>query len=170
MPGRGIKILNTTQHSQKEDKQKITEILASPSCPQLKSQGSSQVQLWTPPVLTSTWRQLSQAVSPKKFEEGTRGFRLSKLSCCNSHFYSGKKQIKNSQLLGLPWWSWWLGSHLPMPGTWVQSLVWEDAMCCMELSPCAATTESSLPRACALQGDATAMRLSSAMETQCNQK
>lgn len=91
MPGRGTKTLNTTQHSQKEDKQKITEILVSPSCLQLKSQESSQVPLWSPPVLTSTWRQVPQAVSPKDFEEGTRGFRLSKLSCCNSHFYSGKK-------------------------------------------------------------------------------
>ena len=29
----------------------------------------------------------------------------------------------------------WLGIHLLMPGTWVQSLVWEDSICQGEAKP-----------------------------------
>ena len=36
----------------------------------------------------------------------------------------------------------WLRICLPMQGTRVQSLVWEDCTCHGELSPCAAATEA----------------------------
>ena len=29
----------------------------------------------------------------------------------------------------------WLSIHLPMQGTWVQSLVWEDSTCCEAIRP-----------------------------------
>ena len=53
----------------------------------------------------------------------------------------------------------WLRIHLPMQGTWVQALVWEDPTCRRATKPrvpqllslCATTTESRMPRACALQ-------------------
>ena len=64
----------------------------------------------------------------------------------------------------------WLRIHLPMQGTWVQALVWEDPTChgaakpmhhnyracALEpatqlLSLCAATTEAHIPRAHAPQ-------------------
>ena len=64
----------------------------------------------------------------------------------------------------------WLRICLPMQGTQVQSLVWEDPIATEQLSPCAlllslhsgarvpqllspraATTEVRVPRACALQ-------------------
>ena len=38
----------------------------------------------------------------------------------------------------------WLRICLPMQGTWVQSLVWEDPTCMEQLSLCARTTESAL--------------------------
>ena len=62
----------------------------------------------------------------------------------------------------------WIRICMPMQGTWVPSLVWEDATGKLNpcvtttearsralkpqlLSPRAATTEASTPRACALQ-------------------
>ena len=42
----------------------------------------------------------------------------------------------------------WLRIHLPVQGTWVQSLVQEDAICHGQLS---LTTEPTLPRAHAPQ-------------------
>ena len=51
----------------------------------------------------------------------------------------------------------WVRIHLPMLGTWVQSLVQADSTCLgptkpmQLLSPCAVTTEARVPRACALQ-------------------
>ena len=82
------------------EKHSVTGRLASSSWPQLKSQEPPQVPSpCAPSVLISAWRQLPQAVLPTDFEEGTRGFKLSKLSRCNSHFYLGKKWIKNSRLL-----------------------------------------------------------------------
>ena len=33
---------------------------------------------------------------------------------------------------GLPW---WLRTHLPVQGTWVGSLVWEDFICCGAIKP-----------------------------------
>ena len=53
---------------------------------------------------------------------------------------------------------WWLRSHLPMQGTQVQSLVWEDPTCCRKLSPCAATTEPELWSRCSAIREATAAR------------
>ena len=41
----------------------------------------------------------------------------------------------------------WLRNHLPMQGTWVRSLVWEDAI--GQLSSGTTTTESACCRACA---------------------
>ena len=43
----------------------------------------------------------------------------------------------------------WLRIRLPMQGTRVQALVWEDPTCVEQLSPCATTTEPALqsPRA-----------------------
>ena len=29
----------------------------------------------------------------------------------------------------------WIRLHLPMQGTWVRSLVWEDSMCCGATKP-----------------------------------
>ena len=67
----------------------------------------------------------------------------------------------------------WLRIRLPMQGTWVRALVWEDStcrgatkpMCCnywacesQLLCPCATTTEAHVPKACALQREATTMR------------
>ena len=34
--------------------------------------------------------------------------------------------------------------RLPMQGTWVQALVWEDPHATEQLSPCATTTEPAL--------------------------
>ena len=68
---------------------------------------------------------------------------------------------------------WWLRIRLPMQGTQVRSLVWEDPTChgatkprhhnywaCEPqlLSPCTATTEARTPRACGPQGEAATMR------------
>ena len=38
----------------------------------------------------------------------------------------------------------WLRIHLPMQGTRVQSLVWEDSTCCGAVKPCTTTTELAL--------------------------
>ena len=51
----------------------------------------------------------------------------------------------------------WLRVHLPMQGTWVQSLIWIPHAT-EQLSPWATTTEAHAPRARALQGEATAVR------------
>ena len=50
----------------------------------------------------------------------------------------------------------WIRTHLSMQGTWVRSLVWDNPTCLgayapQLLSQSAATTEASVPRACALQ-------------------
>ena len=52
----------------------------------------------------------------------------------------------------------WMGIHLPIQGTQVQSLVWEDSTCVgatkahvPQLSLCAPTNEACMPRAQALQ-------------------
>ena len=45
----------------------------------------------------------------------------------------------------------WLRICLPIQGTWVQSLVWENPTCTEQLSPCTTTTEARMPRAHALQ-------------------
>ena len=50
----------------------------------------------------------------------------------------------------------WIRTHLSMQGTWVRSLVWDNPTCLgayapQLLSQGAATTEASVPRACALQ-------------------
>ena len=36
----------------------------------------------------------------------------------------------------------WLGIHLPMQGTWVQFLIWEDATCRGYLGPHTISTEA----------------------------
>lgn len=45
----------------------------------------------------------------------------------------------------------WLGICLPIQGTRVQSLDWEDATCSRQLRPCATTAEACTPRAHGLQ-------------------
>ena len=55
-----------------------------------------------------------------------------------------------SQLKNYPLLSWvrihlWLRIHMPMKGTWVLSLVWEDSTCLGQLNPCGAVTEGSVP-------------------------
>ena len=67
----------------------------------------------------------------------------------------GKRKIMHFQLLQfakseLPWWSSEVG-HLPMLGTWVQSLLREDSTCLGQPGPCATTTEPMHPQAHALQ-------------------
>ena len=43
--------------------------------------------------------------------------------------------FKKSQVLGFPHGAQWLRIHLPMQGTWVQALVWEDPTCCGATRP-----------------------------------
>ena len=42
----------------------------------------------------------------------------------------------------------WLRIRLPMQGTRVRALVWEDPTCSEQLSPWATATEAHAPRAC----------------------
>ena len=45
----------------------------------------------------------------------------------------------------------WLKIHLPIQGTGVWSLIWEDSTGCRQLSPCATTAKPMYPRICVLQ-------------------
>ena len=77
----------------------------------------------------------------------------------------------------------WLRTHLPMQGTQVRALVWEDPTCRpRQLSPCTTTTEARAPRARAPQQEKPpqwearapqqrgAPTLHAATKTQCSQK
>ena len=62
----------------------------------------------------------------------------------------------------------WIGIHLPMQGTQVQSLVWKDSSCCRAVKPVGQATESTHSKVHASQqekpqqGEAYALRLEKA--------
>ena len=59
--------------------------------------------------------------------------------------------FKNSYTPGASLVAHWLRIHLPMQGTQVRALVWEDPTCCGATKPVSTTTEARVPRACAPQ-------------------
>ena len=63
-------------------------------------------------------------------QKGTALLQNSVGLCCDS--LTGISY--STQLWGLLWWSSGC-SHLPMQGTWVQSLVWENPACCGAMKP-----------------------------------
>ena len=76
-------------------------------------------------------RQLSRGTSAD--QAGERGTLLK--THVDGHDNKGKEEFMVVR---------WLRSHLPMQGTQVPSLVWEDLTCCRKLSPCVTSTEPEL--------------------------
>ena len=56
---------------------------------------------------------------------------FSHIPLCSAKFNSSDgSQAPLKDVLGLPWWVQWLRIHLPMQGTRVRSLGWEDPTYC----------------------------------------